>query len=291
MIRIALATGHEFPQLTPDDGLLVDALAELGIAAVPAVWDDPAFDWASIEAVILRSTWDYHLRLPEFLAWIARLETLGVPLWNPPDTVRWNADKAYLRDLEKQGVRVPATAWIPAGTAPNLAELLAARLWSEAVVKPAVSAGAFQTHRVARGQAAAFQPTLAHILETSGALVQEFLPEISTGGEWSFLFFGGEHSHTILKRPPAGDYRVQVHHGGSWEPCEPPADLLDQARRIMARMDGKALYGRVDTVAVNGTLVLVELELIEPYLFLGDAPGAAQRFAAAIARTLAERKR
>lgn len=291
MTRIALATGHEFPQLTPDDGLLVDALTALGITAVPAVWDDSAFDWTSVEAVILRSTWDYHLRLPEFLAWIARLEALGVPLWNPPDIVRWNTDKTYLRDLAAQGVTVPATAWVPTGPAPDLAELLAARGWSEAVVKPAVSAGAFQTHRVPREQAAAFQLTLSDILKTSGVLVQEFLPEISTGGEWSFLFFGGEHSHTILKRPPAGDYRVQVHHGGSWELCEPPANLLDEARRIMARMDGKALYGRVDTVAVNGTLVLVELELIEPYLFLGDAPGAPQRFAAAIAHTLAERKR
>lgn len=291
MIRIALATGHDFPQLTPDDGLLVDALAELDIHAVAACWDDAALDWAGFAAVILRSPWDYHLRLPEFLAWIARLEALGVPLWNPPDVVRWNADKSYLRDLAAQGVPIPATEWIPAGAAPDLAALIAARGWSEVVVKPAVSAGAFQTHRVSREQAVDFQPELARILQASGALVQQFLPEISTGGEWSFLFFDGQYSHTVLKRPPAGDYRVQVHHGGSWEACDAPASFLEQAQRIMARMDGKALYGRVDTVAVNGTLVLVELELIEPYLFLGDAPGSPQRFAAAIARTLAEHKR
>jgi glutathione synthase/RimK-type ligase-like ATP-grasp enzyme len=290
-MRIALATGHEFPQLTPDDEMLVAALAEMGIQAAAARWDNPSLDWAGFSAVILRSTWDYHLRLPEFLAWIARLEALGVPLWNPPDIVRWNADKTYLRDLAAQGVPVPPTEWIPVGQSPDLAALVAARGWSEMVVKPAVGASAFQTHRVPREQAAAFQPELAHILQSSGALVQEFLPEISTGGEWSFLFFAGRYSHAILKRPPADDYRVQVHHGGSWEACEAPAAFLEQAQRIMAHLDGKVLYGRVDTVAVNGTLVLVELELIEPYLFLGDAPGSPQRFAAAIAHTLAEHKR
>lgn len=291
MTRIALATCHDFPQLTPDDALLVDALAVLGIQAVPAVWNAPALDWTTFAGVILRSTWDYHLRLPEFLAWIAHLETLGVLLWNPPDVVRWNADKTYLRDLAAQGVPIPATEWIPAGPAPDLGALIAARGWSEVVVKPAVSAGAFQTHRVSHEQAADFQPELARILEASGALVQQFLPEINTGGEWSFLFFGGEYSHTVLKRPPAGDYRVQVHHGGSWQACDAPASFLEQAQRILARMDGRALYGRVDTVAVNGTLVLVELELIEPYLFLGDAPGSPQRFAAAIAHALAESRR
>jgi glutathione synthase/RimK-type ligase-like ATP-grasp enzyme len=277
--------------MTPDDALLVDALADRGIRAIPAVWNDPALDWAAFDAVLLRSTWDYFLQPAEFLAWIAHLESLGVPLWNPPDVVRWNADKTYLRDLAAAGVPIPATEWIPAGAAPDLASLIAARGWSEAVIKPAISAGAFQTHRIPREQAAEFQPKFAGILEASGVLVQEFLPEISTGGEWSFLFFGGQHSHTILKRPPAGDYRVQVHHGGSWAVADAPASLLEQARCIMAHMDGKVLYGRVDTVAVNGTLVLVELELIEPYLFLEDAPGAAGRFAAVIAHALAEQKR
>ena len=283
MPRIALATNREFPTLSDDDRLVVARLAALGIRAEPVIWDDPDAEWRSFDAVIVRSCWDYHLRLGAFMAWIDDLQRLAVPLWNPAPIVRWNADKTYLRDLAARGAAIPPTVWLAPGAAPDLQDVMVAHGWDEAVIKPAVSAAAHNTYRVSRQDAPGFQARLRAILASSGALVQQFMPAITDGGEWSFIFFGKRYSHTIRKRPQAGDYRVQIMYGGTWAAASPPAHLLAQAQSIVDGIQSPLLYSRVDGVAMNGTLVLLELELIEPYLFLGDVPDAPDHFAVAIA--------
>src|SRR6266700_6044527 len=136
MKRIALATGAKLPTLNEDDLLLVPPLRELGVTAVPAVWDAPVVCWEEFQGVVVRSCWDYHHRLEEFLAWVTRLEHAGVPLWNPPAVLRWNSHKGYLRDLAARGVPIVATRWLARGRRVGLAQLLRDERWSDAVGSP-----------------------------------------------------------------------------------------------------------------------------------------------------------
>ena len=281
MKRIALATAAKLPTLNDDDALLIPALAELGFTAVPAVWDSPEVCWEAFQGVVVRSCWDYHHRLEEFLAWVTRLEGAGVPLWNPPAVLRWNSHKGYLRDLAARGVPVVPTRWLERGAPVELGRLLRDAGWSDAVVKPAVSASAHGTWRTSLEMASADQPRLDELLGAGDVMVQPLMNEVQDpkGGEWSVMFFGGRASHAVLKRPAVGDYRVQWEFGGSAVTMTPPAGLVADAKAVMAAVPGVPLYARVDGVERDGRLVLMELELIEPHLFLGWDIGAAARLA------------
>lgn len=272
---IALVTFAGIPDLTADDQLLATALHDLGADVRAVVWDDADVDWASFDAVVLRSTWDYHLRIDEFLAWLDRLEACGANVWNPVPVVRWNANKTYLRELD-----VPQVPTVFVARGGDVGAVLRERGWERAVVKPTVSATAFETHVVDVGRASARHAT-------RDVLVQPFVDEIVRDGEWSVLFFGGAYSHAVLKRAKAGDFRVQNDFGGTAERREPPPEVLDGARRILDAAPA-TLYARVDGVAIDGVFTLMELELIEPALFLGqdaEAPGRMARvvFSAAAA--------
>lgn len=278
-MRVALATYSKLPELNDDDRLLIQALAERGVDAVPAVWDSASVHWEDFQGVLVRSCWDYHLRLDEFLRWIARIEAA---VWNPAPVLRWNSHKRYLRDLAARNVPVVATRWLERGDAVDLAQLLQTAGWGEAVVKPAVSASAHGTWRTSLAAARADQPRLEQILQGGDVLVQAFMPEVRDAGEWSLLFFAGRFSHAVLKRPGAGDYRVQWEFGGSADACTPTRELIADAARALAAVPEAPLYARVDGVAREGRLVLMELELIEPHLFLGWSAGAADRLATAL---------
>jgi len=282
--RIALATSARLPALNEDDRLLIPALASLGLAAVPAVWDSPDVCWEEFQGVLVRSCWDYHHRLEEFLAWVSRLERAGVRVWNPPAVLRWNSHKGYLRDLAARGVSIVPTRWLERGAQADLAGLLRDPAWRDAVVKPAVSASAHGTWRTSGETAGADQRRLDELLRAGDVMVQPFMSEVRDAGEWSFLFLGGRFSHAVLKRPGAGagDYRVQWEFGGSAAAMAPPDTLLADAEAMMAAVPGDPLYARVDGVERDGRLVLMELELIEPHLFLGWDAGAAARLARAV---------
>jgi len=285
--RIALATYAKLPTLNDDDRLLVPALAALGVTAVPAVWDSSDVCWDELQGVLIRSSWDYHLRAPEFLAWIARLERAGVTVWNPGDLLRWNHHKRYLRDLAAGGgVATVPTRWLARGDEVDLPTLLADAGWREAVVKPAVSASAFGTWRTSTASASGDQARLDQMLSAGDVMVQPLLPEVSDAGEWSLLFLGRRFSHAVLKRPAPGDYRVQWEFGGSAVSAAPADHLIADAARVIAAVPGDPLYARVDGVEREGRLVLMELELIEPHLFLGWDARAAGRLARAIRETV-----
>ncbi|HYK81501.1 MAG TPA: hypothetical protein VEU55_00025 [Gemmatimonadales bacterium] len=286
MQRIALATYGELPGLNADDRLLIEPLAALGVTALPAVWDAAEVRWTEFAAVVVRSCWDYHDRLDEFLSWIGRLEGLQVPVWNPPDLLRWNSHKAYLRELATAGVATVPTRWLGRGERSSLAEVLHAERWSDAVVKPAVSASAHGTWRTSQATAARDQGRLDELLMRGDAMVQPFVNEVGESGEWSLMFLGGRFSHAVLQRPAAGDFRVQAQYGGSAAALTPPRHVLSDAKRVLAALSREPLYARVDGVERAGRLLLSELELIEPLLFLQSDPAAPARLARALAHAL-----
>ena len=293
MPHIALVTYSDAPDLTPDDELLRDALLRLGADPRAAAWDDVGVDWTSYDLVVLRSAWDYFVRPDEFASWITALDRLQVPLVNSPRTVRWNGDKHYLIELERQGIAIVPTLMIDAGDrSPRLAEILRARGWPEAVVKPAISGGAHDTWRTSTATAVRDEHAFAALRERapSGVMVQPFVQEILRDGEWSLVFIDGAYSHAAVKRAQPGDFRVQHTHGGMYAPATPPDPVIADAGRCVAAgatLSGTTprdlAYARVDGVITTDSgaerLLLMELECIEPSLFFLQAPHAAERMA------------
>lgn len=273
-IQVALATS--LPELPPGDRALAAALAETGCAARAAIWSDPEIAWTQFDAVVVRSCWDYHLRVEEFLGWIALLEQEGVLVLNSPELIRWNADKIYLTELAAKGVKIPDTIILPPGNELDLAEVCNSRGWSSAVVKPRISASAYQTERRSSG------------LARGQVLVQEFIPAVENAGEWSLIYFNNELSHAVIKKPRARDFRVQKEFGGSAQPAAPPMAAVDLGNAVLKTLDRRSIFARVDIVAEHDCVWLMELELIEPELFLDLAPEAANRLASVIRKVIDE---
>ncbi len=276
-VRIVLATCRTKPALTPSDSLLAAALERADATVVAMPWD--AVDPASVAgSVCLRSTWDYHQRWDEFRPWLAGFDGRLGGLWNPLETVVWNADKRYLRDLEAAGIALPRTRWYQPGERPDWARVL--REWSlaRAVLKPRISASAVGTYLVGGGQAPSEEEWRP--LEAAGSLLQEFVPEVGSRGEISLVYLDGAFSHAVRKWPAEGDFRVQERFGGRLERVTPTGQVLGFGDAVLAAMTRPWLYARVDLVEAGRGPVLMELELIEPDLFL--TPDAAGRMAAAL---------
>jgi glutathione synthase/RimK-type ligase-like ATP-grasp enzyme len=288
--RVALATAELFPELAPDDRPLVLALAARGIMAEPAVWSAERVTWKTFDAVVIRSCWDYHVHLEAFHDWLGRLARDGIAVWNPPALVRWNSDKRYLLELAQRGIATIPTIGVPRGGAADVEAIVRAEGWRRFVLKPAVSASGYQTHALRVPLDDAARAVIERVTAAGGALVQPFADEVTANGEYSFVFLNGAFSHAAIKRPAPGEFRVQAEHGGSASPVDAPHGLVEQATHAMRALPPLSsmppLYARVDGIARDDALLLMELELIEPTLYLEYGPGAVDRLAAAIAERL-----
>lgn len=282
--RVALATAAALPRLDAEDGPpLLTALAGRGVAAEPAVWDDPAVDWAAYELIVIRSTWDYSPRREGFVAW-AESVAAQTRLANPASVIRWNTDKRYLAALAAAGLPVVPTTWLEPGDPAALPPA------GEYVVKPAISAGAKDTARFAADDPAGPAHVRALQAVRRTVMVQPYLSAVDTAGETALIFVAGRYSHAIRKGPllrpggalPAGLYAEE--HIRARTPSARERDLADAVLAAVPGGRDQLLYARVDVVpGADGVPVLLELELTEPSLFLDCSPGAADRLAAAIA--------
>ncbi len=281
-MRIALATSKDIPDLTDDDQCLLQPLRDRGIHATTAVWSNPNCDWAAYDMVVIRSCWDYHLRVTEFLSWIDSLETRQIRVWNSPSTIRWNVNKTYLRELEAKGIAIVPTLWFDSAKRISLSDELCQAGWDKAVIKPRVSATAHRTQSILTEQAEDAQTLFDELRNGPGVMVQKFVEGITREGEWSLIFFDGQFSHAVLKTPKTGDFRVQHDFGGKEKLAIPPTFVLEAAEDIIGHVP-RTLHARVDGVVEDHKFLLMELELIEPALFLMNSPGAAEKLAAAIA--------
>lgn len=276
--EITLVTAADLPA-QQDTGLLAAALAQRGVQAAVVAWDEPR-DWSEVPLVVLRTPWDYFHRLEEFLAWVGRVER-RTRLLNPPAVVRWNCHKSYLLHLAEQGVPILPTRLL--SRASDLRTLAAET--GELVVKPAVGISALGARR-GRGDDPALVRHVEGLLAAGDVLVQPFAPDVEVQGEVSLIYFAGAFSHAVRKRPAAGDFRVQDDYGGTVHPYEPTASELEVAVAALAETPEPTTYARVDLIQFAGKPAVMELEVIEPELFLRYAPGSAERLAETLKRTL-----
>jgi glutathione synthase/RimK-type ligase-like ATP-grasp enzyme len=278
MKRIALATYKGYPKGTESDQLLLEPFRNAGHEAVFVSWDNKRVDWHQFDTVIIRSCWDYHTRLNEFLDWITMLEDNHIPVWNPVPILKWNTQKTYLADLQKCGIETVPTVFVTKNNAIDLASLS----WDEIVVKPSVGADAHDVSRFQRHNFVKAQQAIEKLQQTSDVLIQPLMKEIADG-ELSMVFIGGQFTHAVLKIPPRGEFRTN-YANPTTETYHVPPDLLAQARNIYAKLDKQLLYARIDAVVVHNQLVLMELELVEPHLSFDLYPPSAERFVQSIHR-------
>ena len=255
-------------------------LERAGIKVEARPWTEPG-DLRPFDLVMPLVTWGYHFDPARWHALLDRLEREAVPTANPVPLLRWNSDKRYLAELGERGISV-----IPTRLVEELDEaaLREARddYGDTLIIKPPVSAAADGTYKLGRDD-----PLPAEVGGRT-MMVQPFLPSVASEGEYSIIIFGGRFSHAIVKRPKAGDYRVQPHLGGSEQPCEAPAGAIDLAREALAVAPTEAVYARIDLVRDSaGALAVIELELIEPALWLQHAPDGGDSFAAAVRAAVA----
>ncbi|MEO6360411.1 MAG: hypothetical protein ABIO43_07565 [Sphingomicrobium sp.] len=244
------------------------------VATVP--WSD-AGELGGYDLILPLICWGYHLRYCEWLAFLDRLELERLPVVNPPALLRWNSDKAYLEQLGKNGVSTVPSIVAASCSGDDLQRARRQFKRDEIVVKPPVSAGAFGTHRLG--------PTddLPADLLGQRVIIQPMVDSVVAKGEYSLVLFDGIFSHAVVKRPKPGDFRVQPHLGGITERCDAPAGGEALAKAALAAAPTHATYARIDMVeGADGSLMIMEMELIEPALFLAEAPHGTDAFVTAI---------
>ncbi len=279
--RIAFLGMDDLGVYVSDDDLSHPHLAALGWEVEVVPWRSPGVRWERFAAAVIRTTWDYQDHVPAFLAALERIEAAGVPVANPLPLVRANVRKTYLLDLAARGCRVPRTEVVRALDASALAAFARDAGSAGLVAKPVIGASGWEAFHVRPGDTAAAVAAL-RVLAGREVLLQPFLPAVLVEGERSLVFFGGVFSHALDKVPVAGEFRVQEEHGGIISGVEPDAASMEVAETALRLLDSVPLYARVDLVRDAGRPVLMELELIEPSLYLRTDPGAPVRFAAAV---------
>jgi hypothetical protein len=274
-MKLRIATCARLPEPDSDAAPLAAALAAAGFDAALVAWDDPRADWDAPIPTILRSTWNYAHDLPAFLAWIDRAAA-AAPLVNPPDVVRANVHKQYLVELARRGVPVVETAIVERGApAPAIAH-------DRFVIKPEVGAASLDARVFVRGEPGVAEH-LARIHARCAALVQPYVASVDDYGERSLVWIAGELSHAVRKTP---------RFPGDAERVTGPMPIADDERAValaaLAPHVDRILYGRVDIARsdATGAAMVMELELVEPSLFLAYAPGAADRYARALRERL-----
>ena len=278
-MQVAFVTYHKFPDLYEDDQLIQQYLVQKGIDVIPVCWDDATVNWQQFDYIILRSMWDYFERPIEFDNWLDKLTALNCKVLNPVPVVKWNQNKNYFDDFSKKGILLPAYIICKQKENHSLKQILQNNNWSKAVVKPAISGGAYNTWTINIGTVENDETRFTELVQQGDVIVQKFVEEIVTKGEFSLIYFNKKFSHAICKNAKQGDFRVQLQFGGTNTVIQPDAAILKQAADLLNSIPEALLYARVDGVVLNdGKFLLMELELIEPVLFVTTNETACENF-------------
>jgi glutathione synthase/RimK-type ligase-like ATP-grasp enzyme len=264
---------------------LLPFLQGKAIAIQAEIWDDPNVDWQTYDVALLRMPWDYHQKFDAFNVWLDRMESLGIRLLNDYSIVRWNMDKHYLQEIADAGFDVISSVFLEKNETENISSVFDTLQSDQLIIKPCVSGGSKNTLKIDRETAVDKAGEIATLLQQGAYLAQPFMKEINDG-EWSFIFFNNTYSHTILKKPREGDFRVQQFFGGTIDPVYPDQNFIDRASSYLSAFAPDTFYARVDGLMVNGKFMLMELELVEPFLYLAYAANAPENFYDALIKRL-----
>ena len=259
-------------ELFEEDNLLIRGFEAQGFRASPVVWSDPNIDWNQFDIALIRSTWDYLDASEHFLNVLSKIEASSCKLFNPLSVVRWNMDKHYLFELEKQGVQIIPTFRASLVEPGTLQKLFVENHWKSVILKPAIGLAASNTYRISLDKLEGTLLELRTLQPSSEYLIQPFIETIITEGEWSFIYFNRQLSHVLLKKPAPNDYRVQGIYGGTIQTSEPRSHDLLQAEAVLDRLPLDILYARLDFIRVGGQLSVMEIELIEPIFSFNLVP-------------------
>lgn len=306
-MRLAIVTCEPKENQGYEDDKLVQSLEMLGASAERVAWTEDV-DWSRFATAVIRTTWDYHLRFEQFQDWLTRAESMTRVL-NEPGLIRWNWNKGYLIDLADKGVPiVPTLLWSVGQKAfrsagdisligrvmPGLCGKGSASCneggdldrTERVVIKPTIGSTAFGSGHFGREQVDQANAHLSRLLKKGDALIQPFMGSIQTEGELSLVYFDGAYSHAVLKTPPEGEYRSQSEFGGTYKAVEPNTNAVEVAELALKALDTTPVFARVDMVLDEGFYKLMELELIEPELFIPLRAEASDRLARAIVSRL-----
>jgi len=264
------------------DELLVTPFNQEGWEVETVSWHNKEVDWNAFDYVIVRSTWDYQQYPAEFQACLEVIASSTATLLNPLNLMKWNIEKTYLKDMQKQGVDIVPTVWADTFSVEFLEAQFSHFDTSTLVIKPILSANADDTFKVTRENLPSLLPTLVTCFSHRKHMIQPFAQSIVDEGEYSLFFFNHKYSHGILKTPASGDFRVQEEHGGQLTLISPTEDMLRVAIQSLQAMPTKALYARVDLVRINNLWAIMELELIEPSLYFNLDKASPERFVQAM---------
>lgn len=281
---------HAFPTKIDDytknviteDALIANALGKLGLKVLRLAWSDPDFDWSTTKAVLFRTTWDYFDDFSTFSNWLNKVSKV-TKLINSEAIIRWNIDKHYLLDLQKNGIHIAETLFIESGTNKTLQELLAQTNWNETVLKPCISGSARHTYKLNTNNIAEHEAVFKDLIANEAMMLQPFQHRIVSEGEVSMMVFNGQFTHAVLKKAKTGDFRVQDDFGGSVHNYSPTEAEIQFAIDAVNACDELPLYARVDIFNDNdGKIAIAELELIEPELWFRNHPQSAMVLAEGI---------
>ena len=282
MKRCAYLTMRDPGDFVTDYDVSFPAMAERGWRVETVAWDDPAIDWNGYDAVYICTPWDYPDKMDLFVDVLETIDRSSAHLINALSLVRWNLRKTYLRDLEERGGAVVPSTWHDNFTEQAVTRSFGELGSSRVVIKPQVGANAVDTFVLEEPLCRETLARLAGTFADQAFFIQPFMENVQTEGEYSLFYFDLECSHAILKIPAAGDFRSQEEHGAEIRAVTSPDALLQAGERIMSLVEPRPVYARADFVRdSDDRFLLMELELIEPSLYLRTDDGAASRFAAA----------
>ena len=272
-----------------EDGLVEKALKNLGLKTTKKDWNDPNFQWNSTRLALFRTTWDYFDQFPTFKDWLDKVKEECL-LINSYNQISWNLDKHYLNDLKNKGIPIPESIFIKKGTVKSLKEIIK-KSWNEIVIKPTISGSARNTFRLKTSELNSFDKKWIGLIQNEDFIIQEFQNNILEKGEVALMLFGGEYTHSVIKRAKLGDFRVQDDFGGSVESYQPSIEMIDLAKQTISKIDPIPTYARVDIIWDNSDqLVVSELELIEPELWFRFNESSADKLAISVKEFLKNSK-
>ena len=265
-----------------EDDLVIKGLEKLNLRTIKKDWNDSNFNWSSTQSAIFRSTWDYFDQFSNFRNWLDLVKDQCY-LINPYGQINWNLDKHYLLDLQKQDLPIVESIFVSKKTKLNLETISKNKNWKEIVIKPTISGAARHTYLLKKDEIKNFQDKWLSLTNDEDFMVQEFQKNILNSGEIAVVLFGGEYSHSVLKKAKKGDFRVQDDFGGSVERINPSMEIIELAEKTVKSLKTTPLYARVDIIFDNdNNPVISELELIEPELWFRFKEESAYKLAALV---------